>query len=180
MPYIPSGGEVLDPPAILTTFGIAEGMVVSDLGCGTSGHFVFPAARMVGPNGKVYAVDILKSALAGIESRRKLEGATNVEEVWADIEVYGGTKIPEGSADRAILVNVRAKPGMMKEAWRELKSGGELLVVEWKPTAAPFGPPTKDRRAADAVKADAAQLGFVLKKEFDAGQYHYGLIFRKP
>lgn len=179
MPYIPSGGEVLDPPAILATLGLAEGMFVADLGCGTSGHFVFPAARMVGVKGKVYAIDILKSALAGIDSRRKIEGATNVEEVWADIEVSGGTRIPDNSVDRALLVNVRGKLGMLKEAWRILKNGGKLLVVDWKPTAAPFGPPTKDRRPSEATKADAAQLGYKLEKEFDAGQYHYGLIFMK-
>ena len=170
---------MLDPPAILKTFGLAEGMVVADLGCGTSGHFVFPAARMVGPKGKVYAIDILKSALAGIQSRRKIEGAGNVEEVWSDIEVFGGTRIPDGSVDRALLVNVHGKLGMLKEARRILKSGGKLLVIDWKPTAAPFGPPTKDRRPPEAVKADAAQVGYKLEKEFEAGQYHYGIIFVK-
>jgi hypothetical protein len=51
--------------------------------------------------------------------------------------------------------------------------------VDWKPTAAPFGPPSKDRVDKEAIKVMANTDKLQLKEEFEAGQYHYGLIFLK-
>lgn len=177
MPYIPSGSEVLNPRELVARMGVREGMTVADLGCGTQGHFVFPASHAVGPKGKVYAVDILKSALAGVESREKLENVDNVTTVWSDLEVYGATKVPE--LDLAMLVNNLPKEAMLKEAARCVKRGGRLVVIDWEATAAPLGPPSKDRVNKEAVKNILAALRFRLVEEFKAGKYHFGLILVK-
>lgn len=178
--YIPTGSELLDPQKILAKLDLREGMTVNDLGCGASGHFVYPAARMVGEKGRVYAVDILKSVLSNIESKSRMQNFNNVVPVWSDIEILGGAKeIADGSCDAAILVNVHAKAAMMKEALRTLKKGGKLLLVDWKPVASPFGPPTKDRVSAEEAKKRAAELGLELLEEFEAGSYHWGLIYKK-
>lgn len=177
MPYIPSGSEVLNPKTLVERMGLREGMTAADLGCGTQGHFVFPAAHIVGPKGKVYAVDILKSALAGVESRAKLENVDNVVTVWSDLEVYGATKVPE--LDLAMLVNNLPKEPMLKEAARLVKRGGKLAVIDWKPTAAPIGPPSKDRVNKEWIKNLLASWRFRLAEDFEAGPYHFGLIFVK-
>jgi len=178
MPYIPSGGELLNPREILETAGLKEGMVAIDMGCGTQGHFVFAAARIVGDKGKVYGVDILKSALSGVESQAKLQGAKNVKTIWSDIEVYGATKI-FGGADMVMLINNLPKEAMMREALRLVKPGGKLLAVDWKTSAAPFGPPSKDRIPPEVIKGLAGNLGLKLEKEWNAGKYHFGLVFTK-
>lgn len=179
MPYIPSGSELLNPKQILEHAGIREGMRVADLGCGTIGHFVFPAAHLVGPSGIVYAVDILKSALSGVEGRRKIESVTNVETVWADIEVPNGVKIASASLDLVMLVNNLPKEAMVREAVRLIKPGGKLLVVDWKPAGAPFGPPSKDRVTPGDIAALGQRLGLKPLDSFDAGQYHFGVLFQK-
>lgn len=179
MPYIPSGTELLNPFQILERAGVREGMNGVDLGCGAIGHFIFPLARMVGKNGTVYAVDILKSALSGIESRAKIEGVTNVRTVWSDIEIVGATNIPPGSLEIVILANNLPKQSMVAEAVRLLKPGGLLLIVDWKPSASPFGPPSKDRVDKEAAKALALAEKLQLKDEWEAGQYHYALLFLK-
>lgn len=179
MPTIPSTSELLKPKTILERAGIREGMKVADMGCGAQGHFVFPAAELVGKSGKVWAVDILKSALNAIESRARYENASNVEPLWSDIEIYKGTKIPDASLDIVMLVNNLPKDAMMKEAVRLVKSGGKLLVVDWKVTDTPFGPPSVKRRAPNDIKTDIARFGLKLVDEFEAGQYHYGLVFMK-
>lgn len=169
----------MNPLQILQKAGLKEGMFVADMGCGTQGHFVFPAARIVGEKGVVYAVDILKSALAGVESQMKLQNAGNVKTVWSDIEIYGATKIKDASLDLVMLVNNLAKEAMLKEALRLVKPGGKLLVVDWKTAAAPFGPPTKDRILPEIMKKTVEGLGAKLEQEFEAGTYHYGLVFIK-
>ncbi|MEA3272393.1 MAG: methyltransferase domain-containing protein [Patescibacteria group bacterium] len=179
MVYIPSGTELLNPFQILKKIGVGEKMKVVDLGCGTMGHFVFPASHLVGEDGAVYAIDILKPALQGIESKAKLEGVANVHPVWSDIEILGGAKIKDGSMDIALLVNVSAKEGMIKEAMRLIKKGGKLLVVDWGKGAAPLGPPVEKRPDVEKIKTNAKKIGLRLEHEFKAGQYHFGLIFTK-
>ena len=180
MLYIPTGSELLDPRKILDKIDLKEGMIVADLGCGNSGHFVFPSAKMVGDEGKVYAVDILKSALSSIESKAKMQNFYNVDAVWSDIEVEGGTEIPEGGCDAVYLVNVHAKPEMIKEALRLLKNGGKLLLIDWKASAtASFGPALADRISSEEVKKRAEEFNLKLEEEFDAGPHHWGLIFIK-
>ena len=149
------------------------------MGCGTQGHFVFAASRIVGPGGIVYGVDILKSALAVVESQTKLQGVQNVHPVWSDIEVYGATKIDDASLDLVMLVNNLPKEAMFREALRLVKPGGKLLVVDWKLSAAPFGPPSKDRISPETMKQLAKTMGLRLENEFEAGEYHYGLVFIK-
>jgi ubiquinone/menaquinone biosynthesis C-methylase UbiE len=179
MTYIPSGTELLNPFEILKRAGIGEGMKIADLGCGTMGHFVFAASHLVGDRGAVYAIDILKSALAGIESRIKMEGVSNVQTIWSDIEVLGGTKVGNNEVDIAFLHNVGAKADMIREAARLIKPGGKLLIVDWEKTSAPFGPPTKNRPDPERIKKDAEEIGLKFLEEFKAGPYHFGIIFVK-
>ncbi|MBI4433397.1 hypothetical protein HY632_01360, partial [Candidatus Uhrbacteria bacterium] len=54
-----SGGTVLlDARALLARVALGPGMHVADLGCGATGHYIIPAARIVGADGMAYAVDI--------------------------------------------------------------------------------------------------------------------------
>jgi len=178
------GNALLDPLKILNKAGIAEGQKVADLGCGTAGHFVIPAARMVGDKGHVYAVDILKSALEGVKSRAKLEGITNLDTIWSDLEVYNATKIDTNSLDVALLINVlfqtKKHDEILKETARMLKSGGTLLVVDWKMTDIPaFGPDSEMRIDPEKIKQTAQDLNLELTKEFEAGKFHFALTFKK-
>ncbi len=183
MPVIPTGKALLDATQILKEAGIRSGMKVADLGCGTSGHFTFPAAHMVGEEGKVYAVDILKGALAGIESRSKIEQTTNVEPLWADIERLGGVRLPDGSIDLALVVNITAlakkSASFPEEVRRLVKSGGKLLLVDWKPDAPPFGSDPATRVNSKEIRKVFTDHGFVAITEFDAGPNHWGLIMKK-
>lgn len=181
---IPTGTELINPIKVLERAHIHEGFRVADLGCGTVGHYVFPAARLVGSGGRVYAIDILKSVLGAIESRRQLDGTTNVEPVWGDIERPRGVPLADESIDVALLVNnlflAKDSAGMGREALRLLRSGGKLIVVDWKPTGAPFGPPPRDRVGEEQARIVMQGAGFRFVESFEAGPYHYGLVFEKP
>ena len=64
-----SGTALIDPYKIFEKISLGHGMRVADLGCGRTGHFIFPTARVVGESGVVYAVDIMKDILESIKSR---------------------------------------------------------------------------------------------------------------
>ena len=78
-----------------------------------------------------------------------------------------------------VLFQVKEKDIVLKEAWRMLKREGKLLVIDWKKTGAPFGPPVEMRVSKERVKKIAESLNLILLEEFEAGNYHYGLIFKK-
>jgi len=183
MPQIPAGKALLDPTVLLREAGIRVGYNVVDLGSGTTGHFTFPAAHMVGETGKVYAVDILKGALAGIESRARIENASNVETVWGNIEKVGGVRVPEAEMDLALLVNVASliakSPDVAREAARLLRDNGHMLVVDWKMDGGGFGPTPEHRHSAKDILKLFTAHGFVAINEFEAGPNHWGLVMKK-
>ncbi len=184
MVYIPTGKELIDPFGLLDEAGLRSGMKVADFGCGTVGHYVFPASKLVGPEGKVYAVDILKSVLGAITSRVKIESANNVETVWGDLERPNGIKLPDGALDMGFLVNnlsgTTQREVMIKECARMVKHGGRLLLVDWKPTGLSFSPNPALKLSAEEAQKLAESAGLVLEKILSPGKYHYGLLLRKP
>ncbi|MEK7546015.1 MAG: methyltransferase domain-containing protein [Patescibacteria group bacterium] len=182
MDYLPTGRALIDPFNALEKAGIREEMRVADFGVGAVGHFLFPAAKLVGPKGHVYGVDILKSVLQANQSRSKLTGFDNVEMVWGNIEKPNGSRLPDASMDMVVVVNVLHvvdKAGAYAEASRVLATGGILLVIEWKLAGAVLGPSPERRLTKDDAAAAAVKAGFQLQKEFDAGPYHYGLVLKK-
>lgn len=181
MPH--SGTALIDPYKIFERISLSEGKRVADLGCGRTGHFVFPAVKIVGDKGVVYAVDVVKNILESIKSMARSEGYENVQTVWSDIEMPGKTPIPDNSLDAAFCVNVlfqlKNKAGAIKEAARMLKNGGYLIVVDWARKLGTLGP-TEERmlNPDDLIKLAAAEnLKFVDK--ILPGEYHYSLIFEK-
>lgn len=182
--YIPTGKELIDPFKLLEEAGVRAAMKVADFGCGTLGHYVFPASQMVGQHGKVYAIDILKSVLGGISNRIKQEGATNVEVIWGDLERVGGISLPDNSLDIGLLVNnlflSKQQAVMIKECTRMVKQGGKMLIADWKPTATGIGPDAAVRVGADAAKKMAADIGLIFERDIDPGKHHWGFLCRKP
>lgn len=183
MAKIPGGSSLLDPEQVLENLEITDGMRVADLGCGRLGYFVLPLANLVGPKGTVFAVDIIKEILKSVETRAKLSGILNVKTVWSDIEKVGATAIASESLDIVLISNllfqVKEHENVIKEASRLLKSGGQLLVIDWKGIHTPFGPIKEMRIKKDDVKKWAKNNNLSLINDFEAGEYHWGLIFKK-
>jgi ubiquinone/menaquinone biosynthesis C-methylase UbiE len=177
------GNTLLDVGLILYKAGVTDRKKVVHLGCGASGHFVFPSARMVGKQGLIYAVDILKPVLERVDRQARQEGYENVISVWSDLEIFGATKIESSSLDCGLLVNVlyesKKRADILREGIRMLKKGGKLVIVEWKSIATPLGPSLEMRVNRDLLEAAGKKLGLHLEEDFIAGPYHYGLVFIK-
>ncbi len=174
---------LMDPIRILKEVAHLDyGAKVADLGCGSMAHFTLAAAKIVGNNGLVYAVDIQKEALSSVASRAKLENLLNIKTVWSDLEIAGATNVPKG-IDFSFLVTVLFQNNnplqIIKEAVGLLNKEGKLLVIEWLPQKTVIGPAVDKRISADTIKRHANSLGLKEEQEFSAGPYHYGLIFSK-
>ena len=183
MAILSGGNSLLDVGLILKKARVEEKMKVADLGCGSSGHFIFPASELVGNDGTVYAVDIMKTTLEAIKKRKHQENAANIITVWSNLEIFNAAQIESGSIDVAFLINTlyqsHRHEEIIHEASRMIKKNGRLLVAEWKKVTAPFGPPIEERVDKELVINQAKKYSLELDEEFFTGHYHYGLLFNK-
>ena len=85
---IKKSGGFLHPKKAIEEFGIKKGMKIADFGCG-AGYFSISMAEVVGEKGKIYALDVLKTALELVRSRAKIKSLLNVETIWSNLEVLG-------------------------------------------------------------------------------------------
>ncbi|HXZ30539.1 MAG TPA: class I SAM-dependent methyltransferase [Dehalococcoidia bacterium] len=70
--------RLFEPPERLVRSYVKKGQVVADLGCG-SGYYTLPLAEAVGPEGKVYAVDLGKSSIRALEKKATKRSYHNIE-----------------------------------------------------------------------------------------------------
>ena len=114
----------------LDRVGIRPGERVLELGPGP-GAFTVDAARRVGPEGRLIAVDIQPKMIALVEARVREAGLDNVA-----MHVRSAYDLPleNDSVDRAFLITVLPEiPDQMRalaELRRVLKPGGVLSVTE--------------------------------------------------
>lgn len=174
--------EFLDPLRILKHLDLKPGDHVADFGSG-HGFFTIPMARLVGGNGKVYAIDIQKEVLDIVRAKAQHENLLNIEFVWADLDREGGSRIKDKYIDAVLISNTlfqfEDKHALLKEAYRVLREEGHLAIIEWDETPSLFGPPASLRIKKETVQHMAFEAGFETEHEFEAGSHHYGLLFKK-
>jgi ubiquinone/menaquinone biosynthesis C-methylase UbiE len=171
-----------DPKRVIKDFMVREGSIVADLGVGY-GHYAYALSEAVGETGKVFAIDIQKDMLERLKKESDEKGIKNIEIIWGDVEVVGGTKLRADSVDAAVVVNVlfqvESKAGLVREASRILKNGGKLLVVDWIESFGALGPQPNMVVDAETARRVFETGQFEFQKTIDAGEHHYGLIFVK-
>lgn len=175
-----------DPKKNVMEFGFIPGQRVVDLGSG-AGHYSLALSASLGEGGKVVAVDIDKPLLSKLKNESILLGQTNVDVLDGNIEKMGGVKLRDGYSDGVVFSNVlfqlNSIPTALEEAKRLLKPGGKACVVEWIDLTVLTG--KKDFIQGKAItevdtKKFFEKAGFVFERSFNAGEKHYGLIFKKP
>jgi ubiquinone/menaquinone biosynthesis C-methylase UbiE len=122
-------GLFRDPFKALEAAGLEVGQRVLEVGCGP-GFFTVPAAKIVGEQGRVWALDVSPLAIQKVQEKIGKSGVTNVETVLADAAQTG---LPGQSFDLAFLFGFSHHTGdlgsIMAEMHRLLRPEG-LLAVE--------------------------------------------------
>ncbi|MGZ5053543.1 MAG: class I SAM-dependent methyltransferase [Methylobacter sp.] len=102
--------------------------------CSGSGGSALPAAELVGPQGKVIAVDLAERLIALAQTKAEAKGLQNIEFRVADMLDLG---YPDASFDAVVCVfGIFFVPDMnaaIKELWRMVRPGGRLAITTWGP-----------------------------------------------
>jgi ubiquinone/menaquinone biosynthesis C-methylase UbiE len=158
------GREVFDKrKEIVAGAGLRPGAAVADVGAGT-GLFTMLFAEAVGPQGKVYAVDISPKFLAHIASRVKRAGVKNVATVRGSDR---SIELPAASVDLVFLCDTYHHFEHPKESLasikRALRPGGALVVVDYRREPGKSKAWVLDhvRAGEAAVAAEIEAAGFV-------------------
>lgn len=125
----------LEDPVRLLGAWVKEGMLVVEPGCGM-GFFTLDLARMVGPAGRVVAVDVQERMLAGLRrraARARLGGRIEARLAGPDGLGLGDLS---GQADLALAIHmvheVPDSRAFFSDLGAALKPGAPLLVIEPK------------------------------------------------
>ena len=173
----------LKPEVTVNSFRLVPGMLVADFGCG-SGHWGVALANKVAGKGTVYAFDIRAGALEATRSRAKLHGVDNIETSLANLELARASKLKEGMIDLVLCSTILSQTinsqDILAEAHRILKRGGHVAAVEWDSSDSLLTSPAPFPLHRSKLEKLFIQAGFIFEHEFNAGSYHYGLMFKKP
>jgi ubiquinone/menaquinone biosynthesis C-methylase UbiE len=169
------------PEQNILHLGLKEGMRVADFGAGT-GFYSKAASEKVGYTGKVYAIEVQKDLVKKLESEVKHWGLTNVDCIWGDIERRNGTKISDQTMNVVIISNVlfqaEDKLGLIDEAKRILKKGGEILLIDWSDSFGGMGPSNENIVPEVKARELFEKRGFKFLEKISTTEHHYGIIFK--
>jgi len=170
--------EWQNPETILEDIGLKPCSTVVDVGCG-DGFFAIPAARLVGPKGRIYcvdtngeAIDILrkKAATAGLENLTLRIGRAEETvfcEACADF-VFFGIALHDFDDTNKVLTNARTM----------LRSSGRLVDLDWKKEPMSFGPPLRIRLSEKEASGMIEKAGFHIESTEAIGNYNYLIVGR--
>ncbi len=173
----PERKKSLDPEAVWKEVGLRKGSTVVEIGAGT-GYFSIPAARTVGSNGKVYAVDISKDLVGYLQERGAQEHLPQFQAVHSSVE---RVPLEDGIADFVLLANVLhdVPDATVREALRLLAPTGCLVNLDWKKEETPNGPPPEIRLSPEEATMRLRALGLKVEHLWTPGPYHYGMVLRR-
>jgi SAM-dependent methyltransferase len=168
---------------ILGALDLAPGMEVADIGAGT-GLFEPLLARAVGPQGRVFAVDISPGFIEHLEERVASTGLSNVEPVLCNER---SCNLPERSIDRAFVCDTyhhfTYPQSTLASLHAALRPGGMLVVVDFEriPGVSREWILGHVRAGKEEFRAEIEAAGFAFEDEVDIEglSENYMLRFRR-
>lgn len=176
------------PEEVMNELRLREGSKVADVGCG-SGYFTFHLAERVGPQGKVYAVDIQPDLIRQLWHQSLTKWLVQVRPVFGEVD---NPRLPSHSLDAILLVHsyheMREHDAMVNAFYLALKPGGLLGIIEF------LGPDEQPREESyklhqippHTVREEVTGHGFLFvgnEQAFDAPGFNkkqYFLLFKEP
>ena len=166
---------------ILAALNLEPGMDVADIGAGT-GFFSRMFAKVVGPKGKVFAVDIAENFIEHIEKTAKEEGLKNLKPILCDER---STKLKKNSVDLVFICDTyhhfEYPFDTMASVHEALREGGEVVIVDFQRIKGVTGEWIMNhvRCGKGTVTDEIKDSGFDLVEEVPMMEGQYVIRFRK-
>jgi SAM-dependent methyltransferase len=138
--------------------GLTRGMHVLDIGCGV-GDVAMLAARMVGPQGSVLAIDRAETSLETARRRARNAKIANVAFSACELDDFQFDETFDAIVGRLILLYLRDPSATIKRLSARLRPGGIVVFQEVDLTAA---------KASAAAPLFERTIGWI-KSAFTAG-----------
>ncbi len=171
----PNRAANLQIDRVMDLLGINAGTAVADIGAG-SGWFTVRAARRVGKQGVVYAVEINPDYIRHIKRRAKKEKLPNVRTILGQPD---DPRLVRASVDAVLLLKTYheiAEPvALLRKVREAMRPGARLGVIDKN------GIGTDHGLNAGVVIKEAQEAGFSLVEQYDFVKpdgMDYFLIFR--
>jgi predicted methyltransferase len=167
--------------AIVDAVAPQPGQAIADIGAGT-GLFTRLFAARVGPQGRVYAVDIAQAFVEGNVQRARAARLTNVVGI---VSTQRDTRLHEGSVDLAFICDAyhhfEDPPAMLASIRRALKPGGALVVVDFEriPGTSPDWILQHVRAGKEEFRREIEAAGFRYAGEVKLMRENYFLRFTR-
>jgi len=171
-----------DCRTMLKALGVKPGQTVCDMGSG-NGFYTLQLARLVGPRGVVYAVDIQPEMLQMLVRNAAEARLANIRPV---LGTPVDPRLPAGEIDMMLCVDVYHEfshpEAMLAKIRQSLAPDGQLVLVEFRgeDPSVPIKPLHKMTKAQ--VRAELEPAGFEMVREFDRLPWQHMLFLgaRQP
>ena len=152
------------PADVLRALDLKEGNTVVDLGSG-AGYFTLKISPVIGPRGRVIAVDLRGLSLTFLWIRAALRTPHNIEVMVGQEE---DPRLPAGTVDAVLIANTyhefRNPHAIIDHVFRALRPGGRLVIVDRGPrpseTRTPNGVAHSHDVPMEAVTRELQHDGF--------------------
>jgi len=167
--------------AIVDAVAAKPGQAVADVGAGT-GLFTRLFASRVGPQGRVYAVDIARAFVDGNLARAR---AAHLNNVLGVVSTQTDTRLEESSADIAFICDAyhhfEDPKAMLASIRRALRPGGTLVVVDFEriPGTSPDWILKHVRAGKEDFRREIEASGFRFAEEAKLMRENYFLRFTR-
>jgi ubiquinone/menaquinone biosynthesis C-methylase UbiE len=164
---------------MLKALRVKPGQVVCDLGCG-NGYHTLTLAKMVGPRGRVLAVDVQREMLLLLKQRAKENELANIDLIHS---LYHDPKLPDGKLDLVLMVDVYhefSHPEHMLRAVRKaLAPGGRIALVEFRAEDPKVPIKPEHKMTKEQILKEYRPNGFRLVEEYEKLPWQHLMFFER-
>ncbi|MTK64983.1 MAG: class I SAM-dependent methyltransferase [Methanobacterium sp.] len=174
--------DILGAEEILNVIDLKPGDKFLDAGCG-DGYVSIEASKLVGSNGKIFALDVYPESIEGVTNEIKVKGIENLEPILAD--VTESIPLDDDSVDAVLMSNVLHGFGdeeleaVLKNINRVIKKDGVFAVGEFRKEQSERGPPIDVRLHPSDVSEILTKHGYKVVKSEEIATLHYIVLGQK-